>query len=365
MSYVLVIPLLALTALGASSNPGASSGVPSSDLACWASHTSWSLATSSISAAPEESKTKITYPSLVTTWTGDYTRYTILPDTTLCDGYPRVTGRQTPTGTYPTSVVTISTVSTWFPPSPTCTVQNYGSVCRSLYSSFSSMITSRSGSPTSTIPTYLITPPCRTPDTYPSTPDRLTCSLETSTLTYQVLYWPTPTVQDLCSSGTATAIPTSTIRRDTPTATYKGLTMTFPTVYYILNNLEMKTFAGLVNSNRGSAWLPLLKPSPAPTSPITLSQDPSQTGISSAIISCNLGRVCRTTLQPFRFDHLATAPADKYYSLIGGSDMIYQAWYAPFYTLVPEISATRREWDVCASMVTGAIKPTYIAITTA
>jgi hypothetical protein len=47
----------------------------------------------------------------VTTIGGDYTIYRPPPDTTLCDGYPRITGRATPTGSAPTSVVTIDT--TW------------------------------------------------------------------------------------------------------------------------------------------------------------------------------------------------------------------------------------------------------------
>lgn len=89
--------------------------IPSADFSCWTSHVSWSLLSSSIYYAPEASKTLVTFSSLVTTIVGDYTIFRPPPDTTLCDGYPRVTGRATPTGSAATSVVTIDTawVSTW------------------------------------------------------------------------------------------------------------------------------------------------------------------------------------------------------------------------------------------------------------
>jgi len=247
------------------------------------------------------------------------------------------------------------------PPSPTCRIPSYGTACRSLYSSYTAII---SGTPSPTVPGYLFQPPCQTPDTYPSNPDRLTCSLVTSILTYQVLYWPTTSV-DLCSTPSTTPTPTSTIPQPANTAVYKNITMTSPTLYYIIDNLQMKTFAGLVDSNRGSAWADLPNPSPTPTFPITGSQDPIQTPASSALISCNLGRVCSTTLRPFRFDHLATVPMENYYSMFLSRDVIYQGLYVPYYTLVPEMSPTGRGWEVCASMVTGWIRPTYIPITTA
>jgi hypothetical protein len=147
--------------------------------------------------------------------------------------------------------------------------------------------------------------------------------------------------------------------------------MTSPTVYYILDNLEMKAFAGLVNSNRASAWIPLDAVigaestgtlTHAPTPAITLSQDPAKTPLSSAVISCNLGRVCSTTLHPFEMEDLATAPADKYYGLIGGNDIIYQGWYSPHYTLPGDLPAGRG-WERCAVTVTGVVKPTYVALT--
>jgi hypothetical protein len=62
-------------------------------------------------------------------------------------------------------------------------------------------------------------------------------------------------------------------------------------------------------------------------------------------------------------EDLATVPASKYYSLIGGSDPIYQGWYAPFYTLPSDMPTQGKGWDVCGVTVTGAVKPTYIPLT--
>jgi hypothetical protein len=87
------------------------SGVPSSDFSCWTSHASWSLHTSLVRNAAESDKIKVTISPLVTTKTGDYVIYRPPPDTTLCDGIPRVTGSQTPTGSAPKTVITVQTTS--------------------------------------------------------------------------------------------------------------------------------------------------------------------------------------------------------------------------------------------------------------
>lgn len=209
--------------------------------------------------------------------------------------------------------------------------------------------------PSPTIPTYLMTPPCRTPDTWPNPASPLSCSLVVPT--YKVLYWPPSVKGDLCGNKTTFPV-TPTITGKPNTATYQGLTATSPTIYHILENVQMNTFAGMVNMNRALTWLPMDKQA-VPPPPITLAQDPVQTPASSAIISCNLGRQCFTTLKPFSFEHLKTAPASEYVSLIGGSDIIYQAYYSPFYTLPAKIPSASR-WEYCQVMFTGAIKPTYV-----
>jgi hypothetical protein len=134
-------------------------------------------------------------------------------------------------------------------------------------------------------------------------------------------------------------------------------------VYYLLENMQMRTFAGLVNSNRALTFLPLEHP---PIPPLTLSQDPMATPVSSAHISCNLGRQCFTTLNPFALEDLATVPADTYYKLIGGNDMLYQGWYTPPYTLPTgwATAGSGKGWEVCEVMMTGVVKPRYLALPT-
>ncbi|KAH7122833.1 hypothetical protein B0J11DRAFT_581508 [Dendryphion nanum] len=342
--------------------PSSISDLNPSDFSCWTSHVSYSLLTSSIQNAAETDKLKFTYSSTTVTTIGDYIINRPTAEATLCDGSPRVTGLATPTGSARTTTQTIRTVwtSTWMPLRPTCTVESYGKECRSMYSSLAS-ITSRlsaspQGTPSTTIPSFMITPPCRTPDTYPNPTAPISCSLVVST--YKVLYWPVTMKGDFC--GTQSTIPpTPTISGKPNTALYSGLTITSPTIYYVLDNMHMQTFAGLVNGNRALTWMPLHKYATTPP-PLALPQDPVQIPVSSAIISCNLGRQCFTTLQPFAFEHLSTAPARQYQSLIGGSDIIYQGYYAPFYTLPTALPTAGNGWEMCNVMFTGAIKPTYI-----
>ena len=218
------------------------------------------------------------------------------------------------------------------PSSPTCTIDSYGSVCSKVHRSVTSILDLlRSSQPTATptinVPeaSMYLQPPCNIADTYPNPSAPITCSLEIST--FKVLYWPVQTEGDFCSSQHITLPPNPTSK----TASYSGKILTYPTVYYILDSVQLKTFAGLYHSNRASAWIAPKDRPPAP--PITLLQDPQQTPVSSALISCNLGRQCFTTLREFAFEDLATVPASKYYGLIGGDDIIYQGWYAPYYTV--------------------------------
>lgn len=110
--------------------------------------------------------------------------------------------------------------------------------------------------------------------------------------------------------------------------------------------------------NRALTWLPIDK-NAVPPPPMTLAQDPVQTPASSAMLSCNLGRQCFTTLKPFSFEHLKTVPASEYFSIVGGTDVIYQGYYTPLYTLPARIP-TPTAWDKCQAMFTGAIRPTYV-----
>lgn len=335
-------------------------GIPPADFSCWTSHVSYSLHSSSIYYADENSKLKFTYTDSTFTYYGDYTVTRPPAETTLCDGAPRVTGSATPTGSATLTTQTIKTTwtSTWIPSVPTCTVDSYDSICRKMYWAMTS-ITSRlntQSSPSPTIPTYLMTPPCRTPDTWPNPAAPLSCSLVVST--YKVLYWPKTVKGDFCGNKT-TIEPTPTISGKPNTARYGSLTATSPTIYHILEDVQMQTFAGRVNANRGMTWLPIDKHA-VPPPPMTIAQNPVQTPISSAIISCNLGRQCYTTLKPFSLEHLKTVPASDYYSLVGGSDIIYQGYYSPLYTLPTGIPTTANGWGVCQIMFTGPVRPTYV-----
>ena len=95
--------------------PSANTDLPPTDFSCWTSHVAWSVSSKSIVQGKESDKTKVTLTSMITTQIGDYTASHPTAQTTLCDGYPRVTGNETPTGSAPTSVVTLSStwVSTW------------------------------------------------------------------------------------------------------------------------------------------------------------------------------------------------------------------------------------------------------------
>ena len=145
---------------------------------------------------------------------------------------------------------------TWqLPPYPTCTIADYETVCSQLYVSETSIIDRiRSAGYTTDWPlddteriTQALRPPCTTKATYYPTPTPVTCKLDNEQLQYKVLYWPPKIAGNYsCESGNATVphvtIPaTPTIPGRLNTAHYGDLVLTSPTVYYLLDKVQIQT----------------------------------------------------------------------------------------------------------------------------
>lgn len=126
IALVLLSPLVLDVVLATTPNPSATIPLsdifpssfpmlPSTDFSCWTSHVSFALRSSSIYYADEKDKLKFTYTDSTYTNYGDYTITRPSPQTTLCDGSPRVTGPATPTGSATLITQTIKTTwtSTW------------------------------------------------------------------------------------------------------------------------------------------------------------------------------------------------------------------------------------------------------------
>ncbi|KAF2020259.1 hypothetical protein BU24DRAFT_490046 [Aaosphaeria arxii CBS 175.79] len=355
--------------------------VPEEAFSCWESHVSWTSFSTVQHYADETDKSYVTHTTTETTSLVTHVSYVPSPDTTLCDSEPRVTGRQTPTGydVSTTVVLDMTWSETWLPPTPTCTVDSYGSLCSQLHASEASIIDriSRAGF-TTDFPlddpqsiTDVLKPPCNTVDSYATTPTPVTCSLNTDALTYKVLYWPVTIApgDDFCAPSNvsrSTLEATPTIPGQPNTAKYGDLVLTSPTVYYILDNATMETYAGPTVSGASSAWRPIGTPA---STPLTLSQNPLATPLSSALTTCT--RTCRHCLRrcstyalPFSLEDLATAPADKWHRNAYAYEGIYQGMYTPFYTFPQDVKTAEEQWGVCDTLVLAAARPMYLALPT-
>ncbi|KAF2119643.1 hypothetical protein BDV96DRAFT_642659 [Lophiotrema nucula] len=359
--------------------------IPEDDFECWTSQISWSSLSTQIQYADETEyrQFKRTLRSYTTSSYLSQATFGPEPDKILCDGYKRVTGQATPTRTdiYTTFVVNSPSVSTFYPPKPTCTIDSYGSVCSKAYVSETSIVDRiKSAGYTTDFPldnpydiTSILKPPCETLYTYITTPTAVTCSLDKNLLQYKVLYWPVQTAGNFCAPGNVSHVtvePTQTISGLPNTARYKDLVMTSPTVYYMLDNAQMHTFAGMTSYTRYSAFTPL----GTPVGHITMSQDPRVTPLSSAITDFKPhggrhGWYEPITLKaPFQLEDLNTVPYSHYsgpsVTYYGASGTIYQGLFTPLYTFPPGVQSKNRQWEVCDTMVLGDVYPSYIALPT-
>ncbi|KAF2792680.1 hypothetical protein K505DRAFT_362687 [Melanomma pulvis-pyrius CBS 109.77] len=366
--------------------PSRITDIPEDAFDCWNSHLSYTSLTTSIKYADETDKTVSTrYEVTSQTLYGWYTELIPKWDTTLCDGFPRKTDRQTPTGWYPitgTGTVTTETyIETWMPPSPTCTVADYGTLCSQMYASETSIADriSQAGYSTDwplddpTVMEAVLAPPCTTKSTYYPTPTPVTCRLDDSQLRYKVLYWP-PQIAGNYSCGpanatvshvTITPAPTNPGRPNT--AHYGDLVMTSPTLYYILDSVQVNTLVDgtYTNPGRTGRWGPI----GTAVDGITLSQDPRSTVVSSAIGYCkrkggrhNGHNECTTSNLPFDLEDLFTVPASKYVGQSGTTVM--QGDYTPQYTYPQDLTDEVGLWKTCDMVLGGAVRPTYVALPT-
>ncbi|KAF2737491.1 hypothetical protein EJ04DRAFT_574653 [Polyplosphaeria fusca] len=357
--------------------------LPEDDFDCWKSHVSYTSIYTAIDYAPESEKIIYTFPYSVSSGV-DLRTYAPPAQTTLCDGIPRVTGKEY--GTYPPGLYTtvtdynVTSVSTWHPSEPTCTVQDFGKVCSKMWNSMSS-ISSRiesAGYTTDyplddpTVMEKVLKPPCTTLYSYAATPTPVTCSLDHQSLTYKVLYWPVHTAGNFCANGShATITATPTIAGRPNTAHYRDMVLTSPTWYYILNNVQVKTFAGMYNGNHSSGYIPLGDPV---THPITMSQDPRADAIYSAVTTAKRhgGRhgggwyQTNTSSLPFSAEDFFTVPKSHYRgpAVNYWDETIYQGAFTPIYTYPHGLKSMDEQWSVCDTMVLGDALPTYLALPT-
>lgn len=242
--------------------PAQFSDIPASAISCWDAHANysttsaflysqiWSAVQSSESSYPPD---HYEYSSYL--FGGANCSTTFIPTlTTLCDGYPRASAMSTSCQT------TESTLSwsvwatdyyfspTWSTeldqlPSPTCTpASDFGPVCSRLKDAYSWRVTQlQSGTPSAT--GSIATPGCTVLNPTP------TGAVPKGYLeggSWEAYYWPTPT-PPLCGTNGTNATATPTITASNITTVVSGITMTSPSVYHILRNATLQTFAGRIS----------------------------------------------------------------------------------------------------------------------
>ncbi|KAF2195659.1 hypothetical protein K469DRAFT_699255 [Zopfia rhizophila CBS 207.26] len=158
-----------------------------------------------------------------------------------------------------------------------------------------------------------LTPPCKTPDSYPSTSTPVTCLVQPTALGpstsdhFKILYWPVTTKMDFCVSINATKRtinPSGTIPGRPNTAEFSGLKLTSPTIYFFLHNVTIETYAGL-SSNKS-----MLTPFAPPIRTATQALNPRSTTISSIAFNCtNIAyKKCPRATRSFNFADLTPSP---------------------------------------------------------
>ncbi|KAF4634809.1 hypothetical protein G7Y89_g3292 [Cudoniella acicularis] len=341
------------------------------DLSCWSSYIYYSSFITSLSyAQPTDHVWESTWVIPTSYWTGGWQYITTeAPTTTLCDGFPRGLGSQTINSWRSTyTVYNVTTATTYIPPSPTCTIDSYGSACSKVFSTFFAAITSvKAWNVTTMWPrddlefvTQVLSPPCRTLDNYNTISTRVTCSVPWETIAdFKAYYWPVTTMGGLCVNETAriTIKPEATIAGLPNTAEVSDMTFVSPSLYYYLSNVQLKTLIG--KSNGANQWVDY----GTPVDTATLVENPEIFSISSIVATdCHHPhhghtRWCQTTTSALDFADFSTAREDKFllnFETGYGhtTKIIYQYKYNPFATFPPVgIKSADPEWAIYDTFV--------------
>jgi hypothetical protein len=344
--------------------PAQFNDIPPSAVNCWDDIANYSTVRKFLSRELKKSSSS-DYVSFNTTtystdvWT-DIAEYicstTYIPSlTTLCDGYPRAstvssdceTQWTTWTATWTKTDTIIFHEPEWSTeleqlPYPTCTVASDFGQCSRLSEAYNWRVThlqTQSPMPTGSI----LPPPCSVLNRPVST-TKPACYLDGGS--WQAFYWasPLPTGSAFCNrNGTNSTTATPTISGQANTAVVSGLTMTSPSVYYLIQNATLQTFAGQASfigstSTGQDAFL-----SSTEVAVLTAAQRESDIlTVSAACIGSGKRRHCTYHAVPhFLIADLATVRADEYCSAktpdCRSSESIYQDDYGP--TLGVPISA--------------------------
>lgn len=350
--------------------PSDFSGLPESVISCWdarASYTSasWFLYTQLLSSENYTFSPWSTTSYSYSTWLNERSncKTTPLPSlTTLCDGYPRASKSTTTCETVvQTYTFTVTGEALYYSPpwsteleqlpSPTCTIaSDYGSLCTRLKEAYKWRTSYLSRNPS--ITGSIAGPECTVLNdgTVPANPP---CYLEGGT--WEAFYWPRAIPRDsrFCDTNDTNITTTPTSGRAN-TAVISGVTMTSPSVYYLLRDAILQTLTGqasLVGST-STAKQDVFAPSTTAKLLILAQPESEILTISRVCAGSNIRRYCTFHGSPgFSVADLATVRATEYCGWWGcdTSEKIYQDEYTPTLGLpVSSIAAQNGVFSRCA-----------------
>jgi hypothetical protein len=373
--------------------PAEFSDIPESAVSCWDALANYSTVKRFLSSELRKSSS-FSFITLNTTsystdvWTDIGERIcttTFIPSlTTLCDGYPRASTVTSNCQTqWATNTVTWTLTDTFidYPPAwatetdqlqyPTCTVATNFEQCSRLSDAYNWRTTHLQMQTPS--PTGSIAPPSCSILNRPVSSAKPACFLEGGS--WQAYYWhsPIPTGSAFCNRNGTNYTATATIPGRANTAVISGLIMTSPSVYYLLRNATLQTFAGQASfigdtSTGQDAFFPSTT-----LAVLTAAQRESNIlTVSAACTGSGKRRHCTYHVLPhFSIADLATVRADEYCSAktptCRGGETIYQDDYGP--TLAIPMTAIVAQngvfsdcaWTTSNSRVKTAGPPVYRA----
>ncbi|KAH6665794.1 hypothetical protein B0J14DRAFT_679131 [Halenospora varia] len=346
------------------------SGIDDDDLRCWSSYVKWSSISTDVyymkSTEPEFTRGKKTWVIPTSYETGYwYTDTAYPPVTTLCDGYARAVGTRSYNSSRTTyTYYNVTTATTYLPPSPTCTIDSFGTACDRIFSTYTDVISKvKEWNVTTVWPrddlqyiTTVLSPPCRTLENYATASSQVTCSVPKAGITnFKAYYWPVSTVGGLCANGSISTIhPAATIAGRPNTADVDDMEMTSGTAYYYMENLQLRTLKGRSAGN--DVWLDY--GTPVETATFAEPQD----SISSVIATkCHYPRHgrrswCEYSNAPLDLSNLETVKFDPYVNDVkggrGADRTIYQDQYTPVLTFPPVgIKSADPAWRICDEFI--------------
>ncbi|KAH7412365.1 hypothetical protein DE146DRAFT_601981, partial [Phaeosphaeria sp. MPI-PUGE-AT-0046c] len=192
-------------------------------------------------------------------------------------------------------------------------------------------------------------------------PAKPACYLEGGT--WEAFYWPTvtPTGSAFCNTTGANITGTPTKSGQANTAIISGLTLTSPSVYYMLRNAILQTLTGqasLVGNTNTASKQDVFAPSTTATILTVAQQESDIITISRVCAGSNKRRYCTFHGSPgFSIADLATVRATEYCGWWGcdTSETIYQDEYTPTLGIpVSAIASQNGVFSDCAWTTPGA-----------